>query len=67
MNRLVDVLEMLSDQLDELQNDKISPATANAVCRKAGEMIRSVRVQVKCGKHAAELSRSFQLKSSTSI
>ena len=44
INTLVDLLEALSDQLDRLQNDEVDPATANAVYKKAGAIIRSARL-----------------------
>jgi hypothetical protein len=60
INTLVDLLEALSDQLDNLQNDEVGPAAANAVCKKAGKIIRSACVQLKCHKYAADLGRFFQ-------
>jgi hypothetical protein len=66
MKTLIEVQQVLSDQLDKLQNNEVDPATANAICKKAGELIHSARMQLKCGKHVAELGRFFPLKSGTS-
>lgn len=45
MKTVTQIVELLSDQIDKINADQISPQKANAVCNSVGKIIGAVRLQ----------------------